>query len=149
MREAAAALVLLMLAGCATAPRVIPPTERQVAVPPGVAKAHLVERLLALGFKVTGAERIHGEAAVADPSWADCPTVITHASNNSNQSDFAHAGARQAVVEATTTPTDAGTTVQVSARFSGTYLNHFKNLPFKGACDSTGVLESTLLDAAG
>src|SRR4051812_655313 len=108
MRKAATAFALLLLGGCATTPRAQPPTERQVAAPPGVAKAHLIERLVALGFKVTGGERIQAEIAVADPSWADCPTVITGASSNESQSDFSHAEARSAVVEAAVAPAAAG-----------------------------------------
>jgi uncharacterized lipoprotein len=152
MREAATALVVLLtLAGCATtAPGPPPPTSREVAASPGTVKARLVERLVGLGFKVTGTDRVQAESPSASADWAECGRILVESSgtDTSSRMSFEDPQARSATVAAVVTAQGDGSVVALEPGFSATYLNQYKNVTFREPCESTGRLERELLDAA-
>lgn len=150
-RAGAALAALLVVAACA--PTQVPkpqPSTRTVASTPGTAKARLIERLVELGFAVTGQDSIRARDTAADPAWADCSGVrVEDPSTDFSRKNWTHPQARSAVVDAWARPSPDGTLVHLVARHAAAYRNIYINLPFSRPCTTTGVLERQLLDAAG
>jgi hypothetical protein len=85
-----------------------------------------------------------------DAGWAECERarVIDH-NSNSRRPTRARPLSRDLTLEITVSESDAGTEVQPVARFTELQNDPYTNWPFIQPCRSKGVLERTLLDAAG
>jgi hypothetical protein len=153
MRPLALALLLAAtgLAGCGGAPAPPVETRRLVAAPPAVAAERVQAALDGLGFAPAGPDG-RRERASAPDDWAYCPIVITRGGSGgddgSGQRDFARPQTRRAEVRVDVLPAGEGSMVSVAADFAATYHHRYRNLPFTEGCQSLGVLEGRLLDAA-
>jgi hypothetical protein len=153
VRPIAALSLLVALAACATQPPRPPiETTRTVAATAAEAGGRIEARAAMLGLMTqSGSEsslRLSRTSAPAD--WADCPTRLVRGGGNSGSgADFAMPQTRMAEIDIGLTPVADGTAVSVTPRFTATYHDIFRNLPFDGTCASTGVVERALLDAAG
>lgn len=147
-------LALLLAGGCATqeAP---PPVEqhRVVAATPYDAGRNVARRLAELGLPPGDAHpggTLTVGPFVAREEWAECRVVVVvDDTERDRRADWARPQARQGRLTIGLFPSGAGTAVDVSARFTATYLDRYRNTPFLYPCRSTGVLERELLDAAG
>lgn len=117
------------------------------------AETAMAERLQSLGFTVqerrdTGV--IQGELTTGAPtSWASCDRVVVTERDDRNRTHWADADTRRASVTARFSELGGQTSVTLTPRFAGVYLDRFDNLPFDRPCSSTGELERQLLAAAG
>jgi hypothetical protein len=150
-RLGAALVALIAVTTCANTQEVRPlPSMRIVESPPGTAKVHLVERLVELGFTVTGRDTIQARKAAADPSWAECGRVLVEdPTTDFSRKNWADPRERSTIVEAWARSSPEGTLVHLVARHAASYRNIYTNLPLMRPCATTGVLEALLLDAAG
>ncbi|HMR31657.1 MAG TPA: hypothetical protein PKA13_14660 [Geminicoccaceae bacterium] len=153
MRPIASICLATVLAACATAPPAPPiETVRSVSGTPDEARERIQAAASGLGLAAQAepGPGLRLASTGAPPEWADCPTIVIRSDGEVvNRVDFAAPQARMAEVSVGLVPAGQGTTVSLSPSFSATYRDIFRNLPRTGPCASTGVLERTLLDAAG
>ncbi len=150
----ARALPLLLLAvSCATRPPPPPvPTARTVPGSPAEVRARVEAAARRLGLDVSPEPSgLRAESRSAQAEWAGCDPILVYDRDSETQrSGWASPGARSATVNVSLAPAaPAGTQVTVAARFAATYTNRYVNLPVIAGCDSAGVIERALLDAAG
>lgn len=117
------------------------------------AEAAVEARLGELGFTVeqsleTGV--IFGVITNRAPAeWADCDRVRVVAQDDGNRMHWADADDWRARVTVRFSELGGQTSVTLTPRLDGVYLDRFDNLPFDRACSSTGVLERQLLTVVG
>jgi hypothetical protein len=153
-----AAIGLLGLAACMPAP---PPQPGVSTAPLGGmtrlsvddAESAVAARLQALGFTVEDLRQngvIQGQMTTGAPaSWAACDRVVVTERDDRSRTHWADADTRRATVTARFSELGGQTSVVLTPRFAGVYLDRFDNLPFDRACASTGELERQLLAALG
>jgi hypothetical protein len=156
MAERLAPLVVAaLLAGCAMPPPKVPVEHRRVvAAAPFDVRARVAQKLGELGLVpargLTAEGPLHVGPFVAREAWADCRSILVEDDTQQvKRMSWARPQARQGELSVALVPSGGGTAVDVSARFSATYLDRYRNTPFSEPCTSTGVLERELLDAAG
>jgi hypothetical protein len=142
----------MMVAACAATPPA-PPIEstRNVSGTPAEVRSRIeaAASTLGLGAQADGTS-LQLSSAAAPAAWADCPTQLVRSYDDvAVRADFAAPQSRAAAVLVGLVATGGGTSVSVTPRFTATYRNVYRNLPFEGPCSSTGALERALLDAAG
>jgi hypothetical protein len=148
-------LVAALLAGCAMPPPPAPAEQRRVvAATPFDVRARLTQKLGELGLGPargpTEGGPLHVGPFPARETWADCRSIlIEDDTERFKRMSWARPQARAGDLAIGLFPSGAGTAVDVSARFSATYLDRYRNTPFSEPCTSKGVLERELLDAAG
>jgi hypothetical protein len=113
----------------------------------------VVARLQALGFTVVESREsgvIQGEIRSGAPTnWAACDRVEVTELGDRTRSQWAEAEDLRARVTVRFTELAGQTSVALTPRFDGVYLNRLDNLPFDRACSSMGVLERDILAAIG
>lgn len=149
---------LLGLAACTARPG--PPPGVSTA-PLGAATSQSLEaaetavaaRLVELGFVVQESREtavLDGRiAAGAPPAWAVCDRVLVTERDDRNRTHWAEAETLRVRVTVRFSELGGQTSVTLTPRFDGRYLDRFDNLPFERACGSTGVLEGQILAAIG
>lgn len=149
-RPTLAALAVLV-AACSGPPQ--PPIERTRGVAIGAQEAarRAGEALARLGFRLdrVGPTRIEAErVAGADARWADCAGVwVKDYDSTAVRGDLARPQARRARTTVTALPRPQGSEVTVSAGFTASYLDRYRNSGFERPCPSSGMLERLVLDA--
>lgn len=150
---------LLLSSGLAACAATEPPpgvqSTRIVAASPEAAGGRVEAALRGLGFTTSGlagggAPTVRGELGSGfDPAWARCPGIWTNDPfSDLGRSRFVQAGGRRTVVVVRTSRLPQGTSVEVDARTLGLYTHAFTGQTIESPCDSTGLLEGRLLDAA-
>jgi hypothetical protein len=155
-RRRALGLLVAALAACQPTVRPEPATSaRIVRASPAEAEARAAALLRALGFTVTelasaAVPTVRGElASGVDPAWAHCPGIwTTDPFSDLGQSRFVQAAGRRAVVLVRASALPQGTSVEVDLRTIGLYPHAFTGDTVEAVCDSTGLLERRILDAA-
>jgi hypothetical protein len=113
----------------------------------------VVARLRELGFVITESRAnalVTGEIANGAPAaWSECDRVLVRERGDGNRTDWAEADDRRARVAVRFSELGGRTSVSLTPRFTGIYLDRFDNLPFDRACSSTGQLEPQILAALG
>jgi hypothetical protein len=113
----------------------------------------IATRLQELGFTVAESREtgvIQGEIAAGAPtSWAACDRVQVTARDDQNRVQWAEATGLGARVTVRFSELGGQTSVALTPRLDGVYLNRFDNLPFERACSSTGAVERQILAALG
>jgi hypothetical protein len=113
----------------------------------------VVARLRDLGFVITESRAnalITGEIANGAPAaWSECDRVLVRERGDGNRTDWAEADDRRTRVAVRFSELGGRTSVSLTPRFTGIYLDRFDNLPFDRACSSTGQLEPQILAALG
>jgi len=139
------------LVSCATAPPA--ETDRLVAGPSATVAARIEAALNGLGLRRTqgSAGVIEAETRQASTAWASCLPVLV--SDGDDRRRMVTAEQRRASVQVDLAPagpgtSGQGTTVRVTTRFAAGYRNPSSGYSFERDCDSRGVVERTLLDAA-
>jgi hypothetical protein len=147
---------LLLLAACAgPAPQPGVTTERTGAMtdlPLAEAERIMVDRLQGLGFSVEDRPETGVVAATIDSGapaeWAFCDRIQVRDSQDGNRTQWTDVETLRVQINVRLTELGGGTSVTLSPRYTGTYLNRFDNLPFDRLCASAGVLEPMLLAGA-
>ena len=152
MRPHLALAFAALLAGCAagSGPRVAEPVRGQAGVAPAVALERAAASLSRLGFEVGPITPLSVHAVRrggADEAWAKCGRVlIVYDQDPQVRRSWVAAQTRAAEATVGVAPAaGTGSIVAVDARFSATYLDWYRNTPFRRACPSTGVLEGKVL----
>ena len=149
-------VALLLLTACAQpAPRAgvtTTPLGAMTDRPVAEAEAAIVARLQELGFAVEDRPETGVVSAViergAPTGWAFCDRVQVHERDDRSRVQWADANGLAVAVNVRLSELGGGTSVTVSPRFNGLYVNRFDNLPFERACASAGVLEPIILASA-
>lgn len=154
MRALAVICLTALLSGCATSPPAPPmETVRKVAGGPDevLARIQAASGTLGLSAQPGAGPRLRLVRASAPAEWADCPTRLVRQQDDDRGAriDFAAPQARSAAVDVGLAGGPEGTTVSLSPHFAATYRDIYRNLSFTRDCTSLGVLERSLLDAAG
>lgn len=142
------ALGLLMLLAACAGER--PPPVRAVPGTPETADAKVAGALSRLQLVPRPAEAGSGVAASihsVPASWSICRPMLL--ADGDDRFRMVNPTSRQGSVTVITSPAATGTEVQVTPMFEATYRNAITGTSFQSACESTGVLEQKLLDAAG
>jgi hypothetical protein len=144
-------LALVACAGPAPQPGVSTAALGAVSPQPiGVAEAAVAARLGELGFSVdesleTGV--ITAEMANGAPAaWAECDRIQVTEQFDRNRVLWADAEDRRARVTVRFSELGGQTSVSLTPRLDGVYVDRFNNLPFDRPCASTGVMETQILD---
>ena len=139
-------LTMLLLAACATAPVEV---RREAAGSPEQVTERIAARLTALGLQVSGrsATGLTATSQSASPDWARC--LPRRVSSGDDRRLMATARTRRATIHVGLTPVDGRTAVEVRAEFEASYNNPTRAETFSAACESTGVIEAAVLEAAG
>ena len=113
----------------------------------------VVARLRDLGFVITESREnalVTGEIANGAPAaWSECDRVLVRERGDGNRTDWAEADDRRTRVTVRFSELGGRTSVSLTPRFTGVYLDRFDNLPFDRTCASTGTLEPQILAAVG
>jgi hypothetical protein len=113
----------------------------------------VVARLRDLGFVITESREnglVTGEIANGAPAaWSFCDRVLVRERDDGTRTDWAEADDRRTRVAVRFSELGGQTSVSLTPRFTGLYLDRFDNLPFDRACSSTGQLEPQILAALG
>ncbi len=113
----------------------------------------VVARLEALGFTVEDRREAGLVMATiergAPTGWAVCDQVLVRERDDRNRTHWAEAETLRARITVRFSDLAGRTSVTVSPRFDGLYLDRFDNLEFDRACASQGVLEPMILASAG
>jgi hypothetical protein len=148
-------LGLLLLAACAQpAPRPGVSTAALGAVTPqpvDAAETAIAARLQELGFDLVESREtgvIQAQMQNGAPAaWSVCDRVLVTERDDRNRSHWADANDRRTTVTVRFSQLAGQTSVTLTPRFTGVYLDRFDNLPFDRACASTGALEPQILAA--
>jgi len=148
-----ALFILAACAGPAPQPGVTTtPTGAMTDRPLAEAEAAVAARLQELGFTVEDRPDTAVVAASiergAPAGWAFCDRVQVREREDRNRTHWAEAEALGVKVNVRLSELAGRTSVTVSPRFSGIYLDRFDNLPFERLCASAGVLEPMILAGA-
>lgn len=148
-----ALFILAACAGPAPQPGVsTTPTGAMTDRPLAEAESFLVTRLQKLGFTVEDRPETGVVAATiergAPAEWAFCDRIQVSERDDRNRTHWADAETLKVQVNLRLSELGGGTSVTVSARYSGIYLDRFDNLPFERLCASAGVLEPLILAKA-
>jgi hypothetical protein len=110
-------------------------------------------RLQELGFTIAESREtgvIQGAIDSGAPAaWASCDRVLVTDRDDGNRTHWAEAENRRARVTVRFTELGGQTSVALTPRFEGVYLNRFDNLPFDRLCGSMGVVERQILEVVG
>lgn len=115
------------------------------------AETAVATRLRELGFNVIESREtgvLQAEIRNGAPAaWAACDRVLVTERDDRNRTHWADADDRRTTVTVRFSELAGQTSVTLTPRFTGVYLDRFDNLPFDRPCSSTGALEPQILAA--
>ena len=137
-------LVLLLLAGCATAPE----TRRVVPGDPASAGARIAAELTRLGFadvmRSDGA--VSGRTGSVEQGWAICGPILV--GDGDDRYRMVSVGRERAAVQVLLAPAPEGVAITVEPTFVGEYRHPGKGILLERPCRTGGTLERLILAAA-
>lgn len=150
------AIALIGLAACMSSPPPQPgvstaPLGGMTALSVDAAETAVATRLQELGFTVQESREtsvLQGEiVSGAASTWAACDRVLVTERDDRSRTHWADADDLRARITVRFSELGGQTSVAMTPRFDGIYLDRFDNLPFQRSCSPTGELERQVLAA--